>query len=260
MLSIANEYFLGQSISTWLLRYVVTIFLTYLVFFVLAEKFNTLMLPISFVPLPFIFLFISKIMRNFIDIRRSVESWELAAFYDGVLFSILFFVLTLILFIIFESIKKHKGIQLILVHRKIVLVITIAVSVVLVVIVSAVFIYHYLLEKNIKYTEVMSLEINDDITDEQLKNYYKVGKYSSLEYSPPHSISNNKEQKEFELLFGVPLPELNYRKYEYLVFIGKKAEMKDGVRNITEKLNMRTITVYMVNTVLIWLELSLKEN
>ena len=243
----------------WLVRYVSAIFTAYLVYGVWTEKCNSFMLPLSFIPLPFIAYFMLSGARYMLDLRhRSVETWELFASMDAAGFSIIFIVLTFVLSIILEVIKSRNrrlGVEVSLKSRKIMLITAIVLSVVLVGAVSTITIHEYLLNKNITYTEIMSFTIDDSVTDTQLREYYRLPtQYSSLEYTPPQVINDNRNKWEFEQLFGASLPELDFRKYEYLVFIGRKADWKDGMRTLTDVLDMRMITVYKVNTVIVNLD------
>lgn len=95
----------------WFGRYVVALLTIVLVCIKYRDKYNLFLLPLSFIPLPFAFYVLLTLARTVFDMKYADPGgWEILSIADAFVFSLPFFVITLIFSIVFEAKKKkHNG-------------------------------------------------------------------------------------------------------------------------------------------------------
>jgi len=248
------DYGIWIGISLIILRYAVTFVLSIVFYSYQVDKCNLFLLPLSFVPLPFILI-------PLIVSSKAGNVPLVMAFNEVIYFSVLFFLLTIIVSVILQKRKKKRqGLPIYQSDKTpkyIVLIGCIVFSVLTAIFIYGIISFEMRQQRNTlytTYTEVLTLDMEGEWTSVHTDFLGTLPPESrifeiSLSNTIRH-IENTKTQQDFESAFNVTLPELNFKDYYYIVLVGHKAppNLENGWR--PERLeNVNQLIVYRVNIV-----------
>ena len=246
--------FFGVSLywALYFIRYGVAVFLVSYFYGYKVDTHNLFLLPLSFAPLPFIFI-------PLVMVSGAGNVTSLMVFYEVIIYTALFLVLT----VVFSFILHFKNVA----RRplpcysnektpKRIMLIGCAVFSVFAISIIVFNVSSYMRDERIsKYTEynqVMAVEMTDGFTRKQL-SYFNV-QHDSLIWdmslrNSTKRITNAAAQHDFETNIGVTLPEIDFKNYYYLVLVGRQKTEDVSVGWVTEWIDINTIIVYQVNIV-----------
>ena len=241
-------------LALYIFRYAVVVALSLYFYAYMVDKCNLFELPLSFVPLPFIFI-------PTIILSKAGDWPSLSAISEVILFSGIFLLLTIVVSIVLKTRKsKRQGqscYQSVKTPKRIVLtgcIISTALSAIMLfsTISSDMRLQRYQL--NTTYTEVMTIDMEDEWTSVHTTFLQTLSPDSQIFEitlrGSSKSIEDTGTQQDFESAFNVTLAEIEYKDYYYFVLVGEKAPPNLENGWIPERLdNVNILTVYRVNIV-----------